>query len=401
MACEHAGDAQIWNAADETATLYFAECAGHIVATTRVHLEPVAQLPSMLRARYALDSLPSTLARGRVAIQGAMWLDPGWCGRTIVSLLESRIFCAAARRGASLLFRETSDELLPLYERLGYRRYGPAAERTDIQGPAAQTPLALCVRDSSLLWKANSPIARWLDPGLDDAGTVVGLLGDRLTEPSPFAVDDRVESGALWARMADGSCRRPGVRRAAALQTPPTTLAAILARGEPRFVAEGDRFFHAVEGGVRAYGIVLEGRIGHRMRARHGWHWLSVMVPGDVFDVLPREANDTLVELAAVEDCQVVMLDDRTLSDVMAAATATSSTSHLTTDLRVLDRTLEARRARLERDASVRVEQLARTTLIPAYTPPGLPTAEESTMTMVIEFDELPTEGFEALFADE
>ncbi|MCB1786526.1 MAG: cyclic nucleotide-binding domain-containing protein [Chromatiaceae bacterium] len=243
----------------------------------------------------------------------------------------------AAERGMELAFIECLPHLIPLYQKLGFRRVGPGFYRDD---SGVLSPMCLVVRDLAYLKERRSPLyatARqlfgealppsWLEalfpdgePGDDTAAAI-----ERWSEAHGV-----LSTGELHAQTVLGGFSADELQR-------------VIERGVVIDCSAGERLILSGSGHRNLY-IVLEGSCEVRLDGRS----LGVVAAGDVVGEMAwlLDSQRTADVVATSDRVRVLSLTDADL-DRMVASGSREAIKFLLNLSRVLGRRLLALRALL------------------------------------------------------
>jgi hypothetical protein len=162
----------IYDAADETATIYYVEENDVILGTLRVNFSQFGALPVTLRAHYQTQSLENVLDSDRVSVTSLLVLDPEVNRSRTVALLFASVYHACLERDLLANFWESDPQDSNLFCRLGYRSLEVATKLEN-----GLQPLVLCVQDFEYLRRMESPLAWLVGRREGDGGETAFLLG--------------------------------------------------------------------------------------------------------------------------------------------------------------------------------------------------------------------------------
>ncbi len=137
--------------------IYVAQSSGHeIAAAVRVNtgladnnLSEITQLEGFGPFReFSIESL---------SLSGQLVISPKWADSMAASLALSAVYKLARQHGSRFDFSQCSPALLPLYQRLGYRRF---RENYMDDALGYQVPLVMVTEDFQHLGRVNSPLIR-------------------------------------------------------------------------------------------------------------------------------------------------------------------------------------------------------------------------------------------------
>lgn len=135
--------------------IYVAQSGAHeIVATARLNtgladnnLSEITQLDGFGPFReFSIDAL---------SLSGQLVISPKWTNSRAASLALSAVYKIARQNGSRFDFTQCAPALLPLYQRLGYRRF---RENFMDEVLGYQVPLVMVTEDFQHLGRVNSPL---------------------------------------------------------------------------------------------------------------------------------------------------------------------------------------------------------------------------------------------------
>ena len=300
---------QMTDECDEGATILYAEDEnGNIVGTATTIFGSKTTFPEQIIERFDLAVLENKISPEKLSVTGRLMVDPSYRGRTLTSLLVTRLYQLAIEHGTEFDFCMCSLPLLRLYQRLGYQTYQERTIRPD--GVNLRVPLVLSVRDKQHLQKTKSPFLRILK---SDSG--------RCTMPSDFIQQAygsepvvvpglRVESRILWAQFADALTRSEHARPNLFTGMSDSQREILLARSTVHRFAPGELVKLRNER-RKGLGVILEGQLGVGIPLKEDHHWVEILKAGDVFGEVSLPPKDgRAVDLVSQEACSVVLLPD-------------------------------------------------------------------------------------------
>ena len=244
---------------------------GRVVGSLRVHLGGDGGLPDAFIDNFDIARFVSHLPIDRIMVASRFVVRTSHRRRSLSFRLIEFAFRMAAERGMELAFIECLPHLIPLYQKLGFRRVGPGFYRDD---SGVLSPMCLVVRDLAYLKERRSPLyatARqlfgealppsWLEalfpdgePGDDTAAAI-----ERWSEAHGV-----LSTGELHAQTVLGGFSADELQR-------------VIERGVVIDCSAGERLILSGSGHRNLY-IVLEGSCEVRLDGRS----LGVVAAGDV-----------------------------------------------------------------------------------------------------------------------
>ena len=148
---------EVRDALDEEATNYLLRRDGAVVGSLRLLNLADSSDPAPLIAKFALRPVLETFALREIVTTSRFMLDPTLRhGKAILALMR-RAFEDAREAGVRLNYGDCSPHMLPLYEHLGYRRYGAAFNDPHF---GYKLPILMLLGDVEGLAAVRSPLGR-------------------------------------------------------------------------------------------------------------------------------------------------------------------------------------------------------------------------------------------------
>ncbi|MBK8091502.1 MAG: GNAT family N-acetyltransferase [Verrucomicrobiaceae bacterium] len=155
---QHADTARhhLRDAADDHATLYYAECDGKVIATCRLHFGDI-MIDEVTRERFGLHRFIDHCPPSACAFIFRLVVAPEHRGSTVMIRLLTRCYEDGWRHGIRFSFCWCRPRLVEIYERLGFLRY-----KENISGTAQGyvTPMVMLNEDAEHLHRVRSPFLR-------------------------------------------------------------------------------------------------------------------------------------------------------------------------------------------------------------------------------------------------
>jgi CRP-like cAMP-binding protein/N-acyl-L-homoserine lactone synthetase len=148
---------QIRDALDEASTSYLLRRDQAVVGSLRVLRLADLRDPAPLVEKFALQPALEAFAPHEIATTSRFMLHPALRhGKAILALMR-RAFEDARAGGVRLNYGDCSPHMLPLYEHLGYRRYGAAFNDPDF---GYKLPIVMLLGDLEGFAEVRSPLTR-------------------------------------------------------------------------------------------------------------------------------------------------------------------------------------------------------------------------------------------------
>ncbi len=188
---------RLTDAHDATAHLLYAEVAGEVVGTLRLHLGADAPFPASLAAPYAVERFLPWVPWGRLALGGRFMVRPEWRGSPVPLELLTHAVRWLHARGVALIFVDCQTHLLNLYRSLGFRACGGAFNHPEW---GLMVPLIMVVGDRAHLERVGSPLRHQL-PEEASAAEVAAQVEPLLEQAAPVLSPEGPESAGYWTEV--------------------------------------------------------------------------------------------------------------------------------------------------------------------------------------------------------
>jgi len=348
---------------------------GATVGTLRTTLADAPCVTPALLSKLSLDDVVQKLGPSKVALTGDLLVDPAYKGRTVTSLLVTRMYQLGLELDIHIDTCQAELTLVNLYQQLGYRPYAEPTRPDEISG--LRLPLALTMRDAKHLFEVRSPFRRFLAADCDDEGAMARQMHEMAPGFHSPPVNPR-ELRALWAGLAESTLKR---REYSLLDELNDDQAEGLLEICPSIdVPKGETIYKLGEQ-HKGMGMVLEGEIGVTLEETPDPHLIAVLGPGQVFGEMAGVLGvGRTARLLALERTKVMLLPDTAfdLLDMEAPPVGRQISRNL---VRILCERLHAMN-KLVAGAPIRLDEK-----IQASTPITASLTEESTLGQ--ETDEL------------
>jgi CRP-like cAMP-binding protein/predicted GNAT family N-acyltransferase len=139
---------------DKSGHLLYAKKDKNIFASLRMHFGSDGPIPKTIQKDLQLEHFFPYVDASRVVIISRFTVNKKYRGSSVSFLLMARSFKLGCENGAELAFLDCLPHLIPLYERLGFRRYGN--EFVD-NGVGILSPMCLVGKDTRHLKFIRSP----------------------------------------------------------------------------------------------------------------------------------------------------------------------------------------------------------------------------------------------------
>lgn len=188
---------RLTDAHDATAHLLYAEVAGEVVGTLRLHLGADGPFPAPLAAPYAVERFLPWVPWARVALGGRFMVRPEWRGTPVPLELLTHAVRWLHAHGVALTFADCQPHLLNLYRSLGFRACGSTFNHPEW---GLMVPLVMVVGDSAHLERVGSPLRHQL-PHDDGAAEVATHVEPLLEQAAPVLSPEGPESAEYWTEV--------------------------------------------------------------------------------------------------------------------------------------------------------------------------------------------------------
>jgi CRP-like cAMP-binding protein len=142
---------------DDTATMLYAELEGEIVGSLRRTYLAQTPVSASLAGTLRLPQFRAAFPPESLAYTSRFMISARWRRSVVIGKLIEASYRAAAERGIRFDFGHCAPALVPLYERLGYRRY--AGNYFDPE-KGFRIPLVAVVEDVQHFAAVHSPVYR-------------------------------------------------------------------------------------------------------------------------------------------------------------------------------------------------------------------------------------------------
>ncbi|MEE2750103.1 MAG: methyltransferase domain-containing protein [Myxococcota bacterium] len=278
---------------------------GATVGTLRTTLADAPCVTEDLLNRLSLSKVVEQLGGAKVALTGDLMVDPAYKGRTVTSLLVTRMYQLGLELDIDIDTCQADLTLVNLYQQLGYRPYAEPTRPDEVSG--LRLPLALTMRDAKHLFEVRSPFRRFLAADCDDEGAMARQMQDMVPDFHSPPVNPR-ELRALWAGLAESTLKR---REYSLLDDLDDDQAEGLLEICPTIeVPKGETIYRLGEQ-HKGMGMVLEGEIGVTLEETPDPHLIAVLGPGQVFGEMAGVLGvGRTARLLALERTKVMLLPD-------------------------------------------------------------------------------------------
>jgi len=137
---------------DEHGVILYAEHEGKIVGTTRMNFGKFETFSDYWIRCYDLDKFPDP---DRICLHSKMMIEPEWRNSGLGIALLAKCTRILKKEGAQFCFLDCSVPLIPLYEKIGFRRY--RENSPEDESLTNYVPLVNCVEDLPYYKAINSP----------------------------------------------------------------------------------------------------------------------------------------------------------------------------------------------------------------------------------------------------
>lgn len=289
---------------DASATLFYADSGGQLVATLRRNLVGCDGMPEAYRDIYDLAAFegfaPESLSlSSRLMIAREMRGSPA-LARLLVGAYEDALV-----RGRRLDLCNCSPSLVDLYEHLGYRRYKDNFMDPDV---GYRVPMALVVRDEAHLEALRSPFLRKLRAHKQEGDQADGTAA-WFTER--FGASSRVAASMLrgpdfWNFLAEKLRPSPAQRVPLLAGLSEEEAQVVLQKGTVLTCRKGERIVR-INDVTREMYVLLTGLI--EVRSASGQTSIAVFGPGQIIGeigcILGCQRDGDVV---AVEDSEILVI---------------------------------------------------------------------------------------------
>jgi CRP-like cAMP-binding protein len=153
------------DALDEPATLLYVSDGSEVVASVRT-LWGGDATPAEYVERYDLDGVLAPVPKTELGFTSYLNIAPEWRQTRAMGMALEGAYRRIRERGAWLSFVQGNPALIPMYERMGFRRFRPNITDPDF---GLRLPLALVADDVQHLSRVHSPFARFAADYSNDA----------------------------------------------------------------------------------------------------------------------------------------------------------------------------------------------------------------------------------------
>jgi hypothetical protein len=202
---------------DDTATMLYAEMDGEIVGSLRRTYLAQSPIGACLAGALGLARFRAAFPVESLAYTSRFMIGARWRRSVVIGKLIEGSYRAAVERGIEFDFGHCAPALVPLYERLGYRRY--ACNYFDPE-KGLRVPLVAVVEDVEHFAAARSPVYRTAHTYRDNPATAewfaaefpaaAAFVNTALTTPEQVAallrgrLDEHAPSDAwVWQDLGD------------------------------------------------------------------------------------------------------------------------------------------------------------------------------------------------------
>lgn len=293
---------------DVDAEHFYVSSMGEIVGTLRVLLCAGVRLPELLMDAYGLERF-SDFEKRNLAIFDDYIVAAHHRDSDVPGLLYETAYRYALENEVRFMFCYTSPSLVPLFEKLGYRRYTKNFVEPNL---GLQTPLVLVSDDTARLQKMNSPLA-----AIAAEYDIKTTDGEWIVKNFPLAAESETKAlrdiSNLWPHLTAKLHQPPlvglplfvGMSVQDAHRFLKNSLIVNMNRGE-HLLCEGDI-------GNEMY-VILSGEVDVRYQGKRVANFSAGAVIGEIsfLTEVPRTAD-----VQVIEDAEFLVLTQSSFQKVM------------------------------------------------------------------------------------
>lgn len=192
---------------DERSLLFYVQAGKEIIATARLTIGSIDDYPKSLVKIFQMDKLQSAFGDPHLqyALATKLAIKKEYRNSTALYQLSSEFYSVLAKQNIPFWFGGCNPYLIPLYERMGFRRF--AANFWD-KGYGMLVPIVILVDDSDHFHAVRSPLYRQARKRKSDPET-----SKRFTEIFPETqriLNSRLTTDqTLWSVISEKLCQSP------------------------------------------------------------------------------------------------------------------------------------------------------------------------------------------------
>ncbi len=298
---------------DDTGLHLYMVVDGKVVATIRLNLGKLTTFSDVVRGAYALDKFVAFPSE-QISTTTQLMVSERWRSSSVPAVLLGATYKLARQQGVRFDFCQCPPYLVPLYERLGYRRYTDNFVDPDT---GYAVPMVLLTEDLDYLRACKSPFFR-IASQFPNNRKAVEWFHKEFREVAIGAPRSSLSEEDFWQLLTQKLHQIPLVSIPLLKGLSYEDAKSFLNRGSVMHAKCGDVIMRAGDSGNEMF-VVLNGAVELRSIADDGTeHLLNRLDQGEIFGELgllattPRSAN-----VVAVADSEVLILTQNFFEQVM------------------------------------------------------------------------------------
>jgi len=293
---------------DEVAYQYASFEDGQVVSCVRVVDLDNIQKDEGLVSKYRLRDVVNSWGRDAITFPGRMAVSEKFRNGSLALRLMTLATDEARGRGIRLAFLDSSPNLLPFYEAVGFRRYAPAFSDPVF---GFKQPLLFMLRDYVGLKAIGSPLARTLNQ-YDDDPEIRAWYAQHYSahEASPTA---RLLPYGVFTHLVKRTFGGTLSEIPFFRQLSPQEIDLVLKKATLVCAQAGDV---VIRSGLRDeyLCVVLSGRL----ESHHAGHHLDTLGPGDLCGEMEfLTSRERIAEIVALETATLLILSTQYLAQLI------------------------------------------------------------------------------------
>ena len=189
---------------DEKALHLFLTADGQVIASIRITSGRIAKFPKNVRKNYQFDSF-SDFDESSLSLTTHFTVAKKWRQSQVIRVLLGAAYKTQRHLGSRFDFASCPPALVPLYEQMGYRRYGENFESDDRE---YQVPLVLLMEDVTHLRECNSPFYK-ISKEYENNGTTAQWFDRKFPDAIKQGTDRGMDEERFWQFLSEKMHQTP------------------------------------------------------------------------------------------------------------------------------------------------------------------------------------------------
>ena len=189
---------------DEKAIHLYLTADNQVIASIRITSGKIAKFPKKVRENYQLDGF-SDFDETSMTLTTHFTVAKKWGQRQVIRVLLGAAYKTQRHLGSRFDFASCPPALVPLYEQMGYRRYGENFESDDRE---YQVPLVLLMEDVAHLREIGSPFHKIAEE-YENNGTTAKWFETAFPEAAKQGTDRGMDEERFWQFLSEKMQQTP------------------------------------------------------------------------------------------------------------------------------------------------------------------------------------------------